>query len=558
MPSHSVSARRHAARFVLFALLCGVAAVVPAARATAAESALVVVDAAAPGASDDAAGDAEHPLATIGEGVRRAQAYNAEGVPVRILVGAGTYRESVELQRGGQQTEAPIVLQGARDGGTVITGADRYTAWTPAPGGLFVHAWSHRFGASAMPDGWGGWWEASGIDDVLLRRELVVVNGQPLRQVTDRGRLAAEAGTFLVDEALGQLVVHAPAGVDLRQSGAEVAVRPVVLAGEGLVATTIRDLVVRHAASPVQGSAVRIGNSRGLVVDGVRVEQNAWAGLSIVTSSDVTIRRSAAVDNGVMGFSAFRVERIVLEDSENSRNNWRGADAGFTDWDTGSKFVGVRDMVVRRYRAVGNRTHGLWFDHDNARVVIEDVFVAENDGLGVFLEASQGPIEIRGSTICRNAVGVRDGRSDNVTLTGNRIFANDVQISFSGDSGGRPVTPWDGGETLMLRSRGWTITSNLIGARRDGDELIGNTLQAEDWSAIRADLRSDGNRWFSPRNPTPFRVPGSVHDFTGWQQETAQDAASTFSARGTAARCSPTGKQPGARGAHRSVAGRAG
>ena len=111
-----------------------------------------------------------------------------------------------------------------------------------------------------------------------------------------------------------------------------------------------------------------------------------------------------------------RDRQRLFEDSEVSRNNWRGWAAEHKGFDTVGKWSESRDVIdppLPVHRQLG---HGLWFDGDNQRVLVEEVFSARNGLRGIFLEYNGGPITIQDSKFCENGLaGVSNARSNNTT-----------------------------------------------------------------------------------------------------------------------------------------------
>jgi hypothetical protein len=495
-------------------------------RATASPTELViVVDGAAPAASDSNAGTAAAPLRTIQAAVNRAEQANAEDRPVRILVRPHTYRESVQLRAERQRSNAPVTIEGAGPG-AIVSGSEVFTGWR-TDGRMLVHDWNERWGVSPIPNGWDDYLSGRGVSPLLRRREIVFADGVPLRQVDSHTDLAAQPGRFLVDEAAGTLTVHPPAGASVPRL--EVGMRGRLLHISGWRNVTVRNLEFEHAPTPMQDSAVFVSSSRDILLEGIDVRGASWAGLGITWSSDVVVRGSRLDDNGIMGLTSYQSDRLTLERSSTSRNNWRGAWYGFDNWENSAKIWSVRGMVLREHTAVDNASYGFWFDWDNTDVRVERSFFARNSRAGLFVEASQGPFTIVDNVICDNGkVGLEDGRSENVTLVGNRIFGNDdAQIRFTGHWGGRRISVRDG-DNQVLHTRSWTLRDNVIVAGNADQAVFRTTLPPQDWQTVTATLRSDRNRWHNPASSEVFRLPDGVStDLAGWRQSTGQDGAST-------------------------------
>ena len=82
-----------------------------------------------------------------------------------------------------------------------------------------------------------------------------------------------------------------------------------------------------------------------------------------------------------------------------------------------------RDRAAANF--VDNYGHGLWFDGDNHRILVDGAFSARNKMRGAYMELNPGPITLQNSTICENGFeGVANARTDNLTVNNNKIFDN--------------------------------------------------------------------------------------------------------------------------------------
>ena len=215
------------------------------------------VDRAQSDASDNNAGSAEKPLASIGKGVELALAANRRGEPARVVVHAGIYREQVNLHGSPSATDSPMVIEGAGDGATVISGADVWSGWTKTSSDVYSHHWGFDWGLTALPEGWDS---VQSVQDnpLLRRREMVFVNGRLLRQVDSRDAVAARRGSFYVSEADNTIFVSPPPGATLESSRVEVSVRPQTFVVGTKNNVTLKGFTFRHANTPLQNTRFRL------------------------------------------------------------------------------------------------------------------------------------------------------------------------------------------------------------------------------------------------------------------------------------------------------------
>ena len=361
-------------------------------------------------------------------------------------------------------------------------------------------------------------------------------------------------GTFYVDERTAKLHMRLPEGARAWASLIEVGIRrtPLTVAGRNNV--ILRDFTIARNQGALQDAAVQIVNLQNLTLDGIRVQWAAATGLGSASIIGLSITNSIFADNGISGHSDYRSRNVTVEDSEVSRNNWRGWAAEHKGFDSVYKWSETRDVTIRRARVVDNLGHGIWFDGDNQRVTVQDSFIARNGrgrtGRGIFLEINGGPITIQGNRICDNAEGgVVDGRSDNVSVLANEISNNgSYQIEFTGSETPLTVTDWVTKRPYSVSTSNWRISNNVIkGSPLPSGETPNEcypgpcgwliwTPNADHYSHIAATLTADGNHYFHTSVSRSFRVPdanGRALTFAEWRSSMsgtkANETNSTFS-----------------------------
>jgi hypothetical protein len=189
-----------------------------------------------------------------------------------------------------------------------------------------------------------------------------------------------------------------------------------------------------------------------------------------------------------------------------------------------------RGLTIRRLNASGNETYGLWLDYDNCDVLIEDTELDDNLLAGVFIEASQGPILFRNCSIHANRVGIMDGRSDNVTLIGNRVGENhEGQILVTGDPAGRKVVEFDSKKELFTRSLNWRVEGNQFFSASPAAFLyaVAPHISDAEWGVIVKQMKAARNTYTFPGKEA-FQVRDVKLGLAEWQQRYALDQDSTF------------------------------
>jgi hypothetical protein len=426
---------------------------------------------------------------------------NRLGKAVRLVLQPATYRESLVLSPDGSATTAPITIDGQ---GAVISGANVLSSWTAVGDGTYRAYWPYDLGNAPDP------WPGLSYDRVLLNREAMFVGGRAYQVVDSAAKLVP--GTFLVDETNDRITARPRSGDSL--SSAEVTVRKKTLQVDGRINVTIRNLTLERGAGGVQENMAGAANSTNFTVENVTVRQAAAGGFGVGTGHGLTMRDVRFLDNGISAYGSYQESGILIENAELARNNWRGAQVGFTGWAAGVKFGMTSNVTINGWNAHQNYGHGLWFDYYNRNVTINGLVSAGNLGRGLFLEKNPGPIVVDGATICDNGFsGISYGRSDKVTVRNSRIFSNaGWQHLQTGDA--TPVTMPDG---TVVRGYGLSLQNNIT----VGDDWAQQDSLNKGWlfwattddSGFWSSLTASGNTWYHTQRTNPFRVNSTYDDW---------------------------------------------
>ncbi len=141
------------------------------------ETANLYVDAAT--GSDSNPGTKTKPLKTIGAAAGIAQSNNWASIGTKITINPGTYRESLALTHNKKDTSLPITFEAATTGTAIVSGATKYKAWVaygPNPS-IYTNSWLHDWGVCPQLT------SCPYQQDIMMRKELVAVNGTVLTQV---------------------------------------------------------------------------------------------------------------------------------------------------------------------------------------------------------------------------------------------------------------------------------------------------------------------------------------------------------------------------------------
>ncbi len=475
-----------------------------------------------PMASDDNRGTVDLPLKTINKATKVAEANHTKNVGTKIVIYPGTYRETVKLDLRGDQMDAPIIFEAKEKGTVIISGADIWTDWEKQGStNIYTHPWPYKWGMSTNP------WERENItlEPIVRRREMVFVDGKSLNQVLSFNAL--KDGNFYIAEEKGLIYLSSPANVKIHNMIIEVSTRDRLFEAHDTKNVILRELIFQYANSQIQESAVSFFDSSHIKIEDCHFIWNNWIGLGLWNSTNVLARSNIANYNGGLGITAWKMENLLFEENETSYNNWRGAQGRFYGWAVaGIKNLRIHHGIYRKHKAVDNHARGFWLDYDNENIHIEEALVCRNLLDGVFVEASQGPVTIKKSTICHNekGAGVLSTNSRLVTLEGNAVYGNGgPQIKVDGGIE-RRVPNWQTGEQMVLRMEGWTLRGNTLVGHRPGQLLV----DTPNWQHFLMSLTGEGNLWYNPYNTRVFKVGNGALDFSGWQAVTGKDVGSRF------------------------------
>lgn len=494
--------------------------------------------------SDSNPGTQSEPLQTISAAASMAETNNYNSIGTKIIIEPGTYRESVTIGKNFRTTSLPITFSAATNGTVTISGADVWTGWTEYSGNssIYTKSWPYQWGECAgSPTG-------PPQQEIVLRQEMVIVNGTPLTEVLSLASM--EPGTFFPDEANGTLYVWPPAGTNINTATVEVATRPTLFTDIGQSYIVLRGLNFQYANSCRMYSAVYIeNNATNVLVDTDTFQWNNATGLAVTTPQYFTVKNSTANHNGQAGMTSYQVKYGSWQSDVANYNNWRGAQGAFYSWDAaGFHFMLDHDGTFTGLQAIYNQTFPVHFDTDNANVNMSSVTGVGNVS-GFLLEKSEGPTSISGLNLCQNApvsfphnaggLIIRDSTS--LTLSGTTIYGNgENQITLAGVLGGIAVTNWETGQLYQLVTKDVTMTSNNF-AGSTAAQVFSDGLGSSDWNTFKSTLSSGHNVWWAGTNVNAYTVPeprsGTLIDFSGWQSTTGQDTNSKWSSVASPSAC---------------------
>jgi len=501
------------------------------------ETAFVYVDGNV--GSDSNPGTQALPFKTVGKGASVAMSNNQNGIGTRVTINPAIYREAITLNHSSSNTSLPITIEAAGTGGVQISGADVWTGWQPLSGNanIYTHAWPYAWGLCPTTAG------SPFEQDIVLRREMIFVNGTMLTQVLSLPALIE--GTFLVDESSGTAYIFPPLGTNIGSATVEVSTRNNLFETYGLTNFVVRGITFEKGNDCRNNDTVTFNGGNNIIIDNDAFNWNNSGGIGINGVTFFTIRDNIALHNGQRGFKSYQSKDGFWTGDEGDYGNWRGSQGGIYAWSAGGfYFFGQHDNTVSNLKMYYNMAHGVHWDTDNANVTATSLIAAYNLQDGLVVEKSEGPVSIADSKVCFNAPislyyngGILLRVSTYVTLTGNSIASNDIgQITMVGIQGGVPieVTNYETGQQYNLLTQNLTMESNVI-AGGANEQLFDDFDQAGTaWTDFQTTLTSDHNKWWNASVAQPFTEPVpnyfTLIDWSQWLSQTGQDVHSVFEA----------------------------
>jgi Right handed beta helix region len=482
---------------------------------------------------DSNPGTIDRPVKTISRATVLAMQNYTSGVGTNIEIASGIYREAISLTGTGTENGPPITFRGPQTGSVIVTGSYVWTGWTQDTlnPSLYWYSWPYRWGQCNPPQGW------PTLAPIVLRREMIFLNGALMMQVMSQSQM--QAGTFYVDEGHGRVYIWVPAGIDMRTATVEVSTRPTLFYSDRVSNLTLSRMTFQHAnpcVSTPNTAAVVVSNASYVTVEDSSFTWNNWTGGAFYNLKNPTILRVHGDNNGELGINGWKIKNVTVQDVTASYNDWRGLWGGFDTWATGGgKFLLVHGGIFTNYTAVRNGGRGIWFDTDNANIVIDGAILAHNTRNGVFVEKSEGPVTVSNSRICGSGNEGVLTNSPLVTLTSDLVFGNQsAQIYLDGEAGTLSIQDWE----TMIYYQLYPEKLSLLQGTYDGvaNQLLLklNFVSTTALNRFFNTLTSSGNTWYNPGQTGVFQwyVTGSgtqTKDFAEWQAASRQDLNSSFS-----------------------------
>lgn len=405
--------------------------------------------------------DPNDQVTTIGKGVARLEPGDT------LLLHGGIYREEVTIDKSGT-AQQPITIRAAEGESVILTGADRMTDWSVIQGSDRVYStpWPHKFVA------WNKTYTHPNDDyhRLIGRCEQVFVNGYPLHQVLERGKLSR--GTFFVDIEAQRLYIQPADNQEITKDKAmvEASTRDQILRVRGSY-VVVKGLRFRYAANRAQQGAVQFSGDHVTVEDCTFEYTNASG--ATFTGKNMIVRNCTFQQNGQLGFGANRAHGLLLTGCTVRNNNTKGFDRG---WEAGgNKICMTRGAILENSTFVENRGNGIWFDIGNEDCQVRNCLIANNENAGIFYEISYG-LHAHDNVITGNgfaftpgawgaAAGISLSSSPSCTIERNLILGNKEGFNFREQS--RRTPRIDNRKSEPVWNHDQIIRHNVLAYNRD-------------------------------------------------------------------------------------------
>ncbi|MBD3393045.1 MAG: hypothetical protein GF418_13100 [Chitinivibrionales bacterium] len=495
------------------------------------------VDQKAQGADDSGPGSAEKPYKTISAGVKRLSPGDS------LLVKAGVYRESLDIETGGSEG-SPITIEAAAGEHVVITGADLAKDWMPY----------HNEGNKPI------WvlapfrqWQAFTYDPAAGHgREpgpQLIVDNRLMSEVHSRDTLTS--ASFYYDRSGdGALYLWMPAPkksevktadgahwwdspVNLSSDNpnehqVELSVREHAVFINEASHVTLRGFHTRYSTGNAQCALIKAYGDH-LVVEDCVAEFSHGSGFSQWGGNNV-FRNNITRYNGGIGAGGCLWDSL-WENNLHLANTQRGHAHG---WEAGGiKFVHSNRVTVRGCQFIGNDGNGLWFDWDNTELLIENNFCCDNNGCGIFMEvgAGFGSTDDDARPEVMPAYNNSKRRSTDPREPEPTIIRNNICLNQRHDGA------WGAGIALQLSSKVHVLNNTVVNNGHYGIFLryhqfdtVGHRVVE---NVVMNNIVANNGHCQIYVNPTPKDKPAYVarnvidynlfHDDATWRPEKARD-----------------------------------
>lgn len=520
------------------------------------------VDNRNPRAADSNPGTKELPFSTINKAAQVLQPGE------RVVIMTGIYRECVVPERGGTGPDKMISYEAAPGANVIVKGSRVVkTGWEPSAGYILGPKGSARstikifqrrlddldfrgynpFGmVNIMQDRVYLLPKPEELRPHLLRRGMIFVDGQRLKQVELYRELAQKDGAFWCEHDGLMIHVRLPGDADPGQHEVELAIQEQVFAPRirGLNYIRVKDISFEHAANafpvPQHGMVSASSGNHWIIEDCVLQHANGvaldigfqdWDMEPPAIIGQSIVRRNHIINIGVCGLAGLGVQNTLVEANLIEQVGWQDVEL---TWETGGIKLHTTKNCLLRNNVIRHLTHavGIWLDYQNTNTRVTGNVIGDTlETLrgGIYLEASHDPNMLDHNIIWKATEG-KGGGSYNmpahggwgITVDGSdeTVIAHNL-IGNTQDAGIKFRTV----ESRIVGSRGGTtrwnkVLNNIFYRCGKGidfpnrDNTAEGNLYTKDWGAVTEETQAVGRglNWIS--GP----APALMLDLEAWQK----------------------------------------
>jgi parallel beta-helix repeat protein len=357
----------------------------------------------------------------------------------------GTYRETINIPRGGSDAAHPISIKAMHGGEVNIKGSDLVTGWVRHAGNIWKREGWQVNSQQVFLDGKP--LEQIGEASPLHRKQYA---GKPLLPSRGHNLNDLRPGTFWYDQNNKALFICLPVGNDPKSHFVEASVRKWIIppgsSHHNYDFIELSGLNFYHSNQTADGHTMGLVNVWGRFwkITGCSFCFGDFAGLHVVGEGHY-ISNNVINNNGDVGISISGSDQahnwrrydnrpsqnIVFKKNETSFNNYRGFNRS---WGAGGlkAIPSCTGIKLLEHKSSSNKGHGIWFDGWCRDITISRCISQGNDRAGIFYEISDEGVITNNLVINNYRHGIYISASSDVTVANNTLDKNWAGIVLHG------------------------------------------------------------------------------------------------------------------------------